>query len=44
MTNYDAWLNQCVEDYLNPETIEEYEEKQERKSKSYDEWRDDEFI
>lgn len=40
MTSYDSYLAKCVEDYLNEETVEEYEDRQESKNMSYDEWRD----
>ena len=40
MYNYDNYLARCVEDYYNAETEQEYEERKEKQSMSYDEWRD----
>ena len=40
MTNYDTYLAKCVEDYLEAESVEEYEKRKELQSVSYDEWRD----
>lgn len=38
--DYDSYLAQCVEGYLNPETPDKKQERIESHQMQYDEWRD----